>query len=82
MTRARSKRTARRKIKRLIRKTLKIICAVWDFIARHPAMLATVTSSARFISFTPEVTLPSNAVSLTLIRIMIPSVVISIISSS
>ena len=40
MTRARSKRTARRKIKRLIRKTLKIICAVWDFIARHPAMLA------------------------------------------
>ena len=37
MTRARSKRTARRKIKRLIRKTLKIICAVWDFIARHPA---------------------------------------------
>ena len=40
MTRARSRRTARRKIKRLIRKTLKIVCAVWDFIARHPAMLA------------------------------------------
>ena len=38
MTRARSRRTARRKIKRLIRKTLKIVCAVWDFIARHPAM--------------------------------------------
>lgn len=40
MTRARSRRTARRKIKRQIRKTLNIICAVWDFIARHPAMLA------------------------------------------
>lgn len=40
MTRARSRRTARRKIKRLIRKTLKIVCAAWDFIARNPAMLA------------------------------------------
>jgi hypothetical protein len=40
MTRERSRRTARRKIKRQIRKTLNIICAVWDFIARHPAMLA------------------------------------------
>lgn len=39
MTRARSRRTARRKIKRQIRKTLNIICAVWDLIARHDSMI-------------------------------------------
>ena len=45
MTTARSRRTARRKIKRLIRKTLKIVCAAWDFIARNPAMLAIVNAA-------------------------------------